>query len=55
MEKSEQKTVAEIIEEVCDEICNRYCMWPSAYESENADEETLYDEQCNHCPLMRLR
>ncbi len=55
MEKSEQKTVAEIIEEVCDEICDRYCKWPSIYENENADEDKLYEEQCDRCPLMRLR
>lgn len=49
------KTVQQMIDEVCGEICDRYCKWPSVYENENADEDKLCEEQCERCPLMRLR
>ena len=46
----EKKTVSDIIDEVKYEICEHYCRYP--YEID--DEDTLYNEYCNDCPLGRL-
>lgn len=46
MEK-EGLTIGSIGEYVAEQICNNYCKFPNQYE----DEEKLFSERCDSCPL----
>ena len=45
-------TVVNIIHEVIESICNEYCKFPEQYTEDN--EENLYSEHCEKCPLNKL-
>ena len=45
------ETVYNIINSVVEEMCDKYCKYPDIYDE---DDDKLYDEQCNNCPLNRL-
>lgn len=45
------ETIAYQIERIADEICDKICKWPEKYEE---DEDRMYDEHCENCPLTKL-
>lgn len=45
-------TVSKIIEDVVESICDNYCKYPEQYAE--ADEEKMYEERCDKCPLNKL-
>lgn len=53
MEK--QKTVADILGEVIQDMCDKYCKYPEEYvQKYGADDERMYGEVCDKCPLNKL-
>ena len=50
--------IKKAVQEACSEICDKYCKWPDSYDLTNMDEDeaawVLYEEHCNHCPLLPL-
>lgn len=49
-EQREEKTVLEIMEDAASEFCEDYCRFPFMVE----DEEELYSEHCDKCPINKL-
>lgn len=47
-----RESVVNIIQEVIEEICDNHCKFPDQYSEEN--EERLYEEHCDNCPLNKL-
>ena len=47
-----KKSVYLILEEVINEMCNKHCKFPDMYTEENEDD--LYKEHCDNCPLNKL-
>jgi hypothetical protein len=47
-----QECVVDIIRKVVEEMCDKHCKFPEQYSEE--DEEKLYEEHCNNCPLNKL-
>jgi hypothetical protein len=47
-----QECVVDIIRKVVEEMCDKHCKLPEQYSEE--DEEKLYEEHCNNCPLNKL-
>lgn len=50
MSDEKPKTVPDILDEIVEQMCDEYCRFP--YEIE--DEDRLYKEKCENCPLTRL-
>ena len=46
------KTVSAILEEVIQSMCDNHCKFPDMYSE--ADEDKLYEEHCDKCPLNLL-
>ena len=45
------ETVHNILVEVIEEMCDKYCKYPDSYDE---DDDMMYDERCNNCPLNKL-
>ncbi|MEE1048208.1 MAG: hypothetical protein U0M60_12395 [Clostridia bacterium] len=45
-------TVTAILQEVIQKMCDEYCKYPEQYKGE--DEDKLYEEKCDNCPLNLL-
>lgn len=50
MATEERKTISDILEEVKEQMCDKYCK----YSEQAKDEEELWNEICDKCPLNRL-
>jgi hypothetical protein len=48
----EDVTVSKILSEVVESICDEYCKYPEQYKGDNEDD--LYSEHCDKCPLNKL-
>lgn len=44
-----KQTVTGILHEVIQKMCDEYCKYPEQYKGE--DEDKLYEEKCDNCPL----
>lgn len=53
MEKSQSimTMLSQIFEEVMNDMCDNYCKFPALY----SDQDELWDEQCDKCPLNKLK
>ena len=47
-----KKTVHNILVEVIEEMCDKHCKFLDMYTEENEDD--LYKEHCDNCPLNKL-
>ena len=50
MSDEKKPTVSDILDEIVEKMCNEYCRFPY----EITDEDQLYKEKCENCPLTRL-
>lgn len=50
--KPMKQTVTDILHEVIQKMCDEYCKYPEQYTGE--DEDKLYEEKCDNCPLNLL-
>lgn len=56
MSEDSKPTVIGLLNKVAAEICNDYCRWPWVYRATDGeeDEDRMYEEKCNECPLNIL-
>ena len=45
------ETLYNILNSVIEEMCDKYCKYPESYDE---DDDKLYEERCDNCPLNRL-
>ena len=50
MDKSISESICEIFEEIKETMCDKYCKYPEQY----ADDESMWEEQCENCPMCKL-
>ena len=47
------------LEEICEAICDSYCKFPELYLSQYDDPDDanveMINEECEYCPLFRLK
>ena len=48
------KSIVKIIEETCGEICDNVCKWRDDERYQGENEDLLYEEHCDTCPLNKL-
>lgn len=48
------KTVCDILNTVAAQVCDDLCKWPEKYRDGDDEQEELYAEHCNSCPLRML-
>lgn len=49
-----KESIEEQIEKACERICDEICKWPEYYEQMGLDNDRMYEEKCEHCPLNML-
>ena len=49
-----EKSAIEIIEEVCGEICDGICKWREDERYQGGNEDLIYTEHCDNCPLNKI-
>lgn len=55
MSEEKTPTVAGLLHKVASDICNHYCKFPDIYKDpDGEDNERLWDERCENCPLNTL-
>lgn len=47
-------TVSSILQNVCSEFCDKYCKYPDQYGEDDADQERMWSERCETCPIRFL-
>ena len=48
-------TVVDLLDHMAAVFCDKYCKWPEQYRGDDGeDENALYNEHCNMCPLNDL-
>lgn len=51
-EGEKAKTITEELHKIAEEMFDKYCKYPLLYDA--GDEERLFSERCDKCPLMQL-